>query len=88
MDREYYRARAAEATRKARADLFNSHTYREIACCYERLAADSDQRNCYSASAARSARGQIATPIQEQVFDEETRGISNPWSRGERDGSS
>jgi hypothetical protein len=29
--------------RKARADLFNSHIYREIACCYEGLAADSDE---------------------------------------------
>jgi hypothetical protein len=44
MNPEYYRARAAEATRKARADLFNSHTYRDVACCYERLAADSDQQ--------------------------------------------
>ena len=38
------------ARRKARADLFNSHIYREVACCYERLAADSDQRNSCSAS--------------------------------------
>jgi hypothetical protein len=45
MDFEYYKARAAEATRKARADLFNSHTYREIACCYERLAAASRRRS-------------------------------------------
>jgi hypothetical protein len=59
MDPEYYRARAAEATRKARTDLFNSHTYREIASCYERLAEDSDQQNTYSASAARSARGRV-----------------------------
>jgi hypothetical protein len=42
MDAEFYRARAAEATRKAQADLFNSHIYREIASCYERLAAESD----------------------------------------------
>jgi hypothetical protein len=51
MDLEYYRARAAEATRKASADLFNSHTYREIACCYERLAADSEQQKSCSARA-------------------------------------
>ena len=43
MGPEFYRARAAEAMRKARADLFNSHIYREIACCYERLAAGSDE---------------------------------------------
>jgi hypothetical protein len=55
MDPEYYRARAAEATRRARADLFNSHTYREIARCYERLAADSDQQNSQPESAAGSA---------------------------------
>jgi hypothetical protein len=59
MGPEFYRARAAEAMRKARADLFNSHIYREIACCYERLAADSEESsNSYSAgsSAARSGR--------------------------------
>jgi hypothetical protein len=35
MGPEFYRVRAAEAMRKAHADLFNSHIYREIACCYE-----------------------------------------------------
>jgi hypothetical protein len=44
MGAEFYRARAAEAMRKARADLFNSHIYREIAYCYERLAADGNER--------------------------------------------
>ena len=49
MGAGYYRAKAAEATRKARADLFNSQTYREIACCYERLAAGCDEQNSCSA---------------------------------------
>jgi len=53
MDPDYYRERAAEATRKARADLFNSHIYREVACCYERLAAESEQQNSYWARAQR-----------------------------------
>jgi hypothetical protein len=59
MGPEFYRARAADAMRKARADLFNSHIYREIACCYERLAADGDElSNSYFAvgSTARSGR--------------------------------
>jgi hypothetical protein len=43
MGPEFYRARAAEAMRKARADLYNSQIYREIACCYERLAAGSNE---------------------------------------------
>jgi hypothetical protein len=56
MGPEFYRARAAEVMRKARADLFNSHIYREIACCYERLAADNEgSSNSYSAE-GRAAR--------------------------------
>jgi hypothetical protein len=47
----YYRARAAEATRKARAELLNSHIYHEVARCYERLAADSEQQISYWARA-------------------------------------
>jgi hypothetical protein len=57
MDPECYRARAAGATRKAGANLFNSHTYRESACCYERLAEDSDQQSFHPDSAARSSCG-------------------------------
>jgi hypothetical protein len=59
MGPEFYKSKAAEAMRRARADLFNSHIYREIACCYERLAADSEESsNSYSAenTAARSGR--------------------------------
>jgi hypothetical protein len=65
MGPEFYRARAAEAMRKARADLFNSHIYREIACCYERLAADNEaSSNSYSAGG--SAAGSTGAEDQLQ----------------------
>jgi hypothetical protein len=62
---EFYRARAAEAMRKAHTDLFNRHIYREIACCYERLAADSDESsNSYSAGGRTARWGQAEDQFQ------------------------
>jgi hypothetical protein len=77
MDPEYYRARAAEATRKARADLFNSHIYREIACCYERLAADSDQQNSHS-TRIRTGLNQ-ATSMRAALKSRSPRGYVSPF---------
>jgi hypothetical protein len=65
MGREFYKSKAAEAMRRASDDLFNSHIYREIACCYERLAADSDElSNSYSANSyfARGSAARLAAP--------------------------
>jgi hypothetical protein len=65
MGPEFYRVRAAEAMRKAHADLFNSHIYREIACCYERLAADGDElSNSYFTACSTSRSGRAGDQFQ------------------------